>query len=126
MSNAIQYDGTINCALSVTDLDKAIDWYQNVLGFELSMKFEDMGWAEFKAPATGVTVGLSQVESVPTGGGATVVFGVVDLDRVRQRLEAHDVRFDGETQVIPEMTKLATFFDPDGNTLMISESLLPH
>jgi hypothetical protein len=33
------------------------------------------------------------------------------------------VRFDGPTREYPGMVKLATFFDPDGNTLMLYESL---
>ena len=34
-----------------------------------------------------------------------------------------DVKFDGETQTVPGMVKLATFFDPDGNKLMLYEDL---
>ncbi len=30
----------------------------------------------------------------------------------------------GETQVIPDMVTLATFFDPDGHTLMFAEDEL--
>lgn len=33
------------------------------------------------------------------------------------------MRFDGPTQTIPGMVKLATLFDPDGNTLMLFQSL---
>ena len=119
----ITYDGVINCAISVTDLPKALSWYQEVLGFELNYKIDDMGWAEIASPTKNVTIGLSQVEEVKQGGGATVVFGVVDIDEARGYLEGCDVRFDGETQTIPEMVKLATFFDPDGNTFMLAQDL---
>ena len=33
------------------------------------------------------------------------------------------MRFDGPTQEIPEMVKLATFYDPDGNKLMLYQDL---
>jgi hypothetical protein len=33
------------------------------------------------------------------------------------------VRFDGETITIPEMVRLCTFFDVDGNTFMLYQSL---
>ncbi len=70
-----------------------------------------------------VTVGLSQVEEVPKEGGAVLTFGVADIDQARGKLEASDVRFDGPTRTIPGMVKLATFYDPDGNTLMFAQGL---
>ncbi len=62
----------------------------------------------------------------PKVGGTTPVFGVRDLAAARSHLESNGVRFDGETQVIPEMVKLATFYDPDGNPPMLAESNMPH
>jgi predicted enzyme related to lactoylglutathione lyase len=124
MATKIRYDGVINCALNISDLGKALAWYQDVLGFELIYKLDDMGWAEVTSPTANVTLGLSQVEKVETGaGGATVVFGVVDIDEARGQLEQRDVRFDGETMTIPEMVRLATFFDPDGNKFMLAQDL---
>lgn len=122
-TNAIPFDGGLTCALSVTDLGKAIAWYGDVLGFELVYKLDDMGWCELKTPIARVTLGLSQVETVSPTGGATLTFGVSDMESARAQLEARDVKFDGETATIPEMVKYATFFDPDGNTLMLFEDL---
>lgn len=123
MSTKMNYDGEMNCAFSVSDLEKAIAWYQEVLGLEISFHVKEMGWAEFKTPIAGLTLGLSQVEKVEPKGGGTLVFGVVDIDESRAQLEAKQVRFDGETMTIPGMTKLATFFDLDGNTLMLAQNL---
>ncbi|HSD03011.1 MAG TPA: VOC family protein [Gaiellales bacterium] len=55
--------------------------------------------------------------------GATLTFGVADIDAARAHLEAHDVRFDGETSEVPGMVRLATFYDPDGNTFMLAQRL---
>lgn len=123
MSTKIKYDGMTNCAISISDLGNALAWYQDVLGFELIYKLDDAGWAEITTPTKNVAIGLSQVEKVETAGGATIVFGVVDIDEARGQLEAKDVRFDGETMTIPDMVKLATFFDPDGNKFMLAEDL---
>lgn len=119
----IKYDGETNCAFSVTNLDQSLAWYRDILGLEISFEAKDMGWVEFKTPTPGLTLGISQVEKVQRQGGGTLVFGVTDLDKTRIHLESKSVRFDGETQVIPGMAKLATFFDPDGNTLMLSQTL---
>ena len=123
MTSPLGYDGTITAAIGVADLDKSIAWYQDVLGFELLYKMDDMGWAELKTETQGVNVGLSVREDTAQGGGATLTFGIKDVAAARTRLEAKDVRFDGETQTVPGMVSLATFFDPDGNQMMMAQDL---
>jgi predicted enzyme related to lactoylglutathione lyase len=123
MSDAINYDGGLTCALGVTNLDNAIEWYQSTLGFKLQYKMDEMGWCELITGVKGVNVGLSQVENLEIKGGATLTFGVQDLDSARSRLESQGVKFDGETREIDGMVKLATFFDLDGNTLMFYQDL---
>ena len=117
------YKGDITMSSSVKNLDASIAWFKEMLGFEVVFKVEEAGWAEISSPAKGVTIGLGQNEKVDGRGGTTPVFGVVDIDAARAELEAKGVRFDGDTIVIPNMVKLATFFDPDGNTYMFSQSL---
>ncbi len=57
------------------------------------------------------------------GGGCVPVWGVRDITAARASLEAAGVRFDGPTQEISGMVKLATFYDPDGNAMMFAQSL---
>ena len=38
-------------------------------------------------------------------------------------LEAEEVRFDGPTETIEGMVSTATFYDPDGNALMLAQDL---
>jgi predicted enzyme related to lactoylglutathione lyase len=83
-----------------------------------------MGWCEIKTSINGVSIGLGQNEE-PKTEGTTPVFGVKDIEAARSYLESNGVRFDGETQVIPDMVKLATFYDPDGNPWMLAESNMP-
>jgi predicted enzyme related to lactoylglutathione lyase len=70
-----------------------------------------------------VTIGIGQSEEVHAKGGATLTFGVDDIDAARARLESLDVTFDGETSNVGEMVRLATFYDPDGNTYMLAQVL---
>ena len=69
-----------------------------------------------------MSVGLGQVEK-PDVKGNTPTWGVADIEAARGYLEGKGVRFDGETQDIGGMVKLATFYDPDGNSFMLAESL---
>lgn len=109
--------------MQCSDLDQSIEWYQNVLGMTLLYRMDEMGWCELTSPVERVNVGLSVVETVAAEGGATLTFGVTDIDAARAALESQGVRFDGETQTIPDMVRLATFFDPDGNKMMFFQDL---
>lgn len=120
---ALGYDGGLTCAIQCADLGRAIAWYADVLGFELLYRMDEMAWCEMKSAVDRVQVGIGQVENPQTAGGATLTWGVVDIDAARGRLEAKDVRFDGETMTIPDMVRLATFFDPDGNRHMLYQDL---
>lgn len=120
---ALGYDGGLTCAINVTSLDAAIDWYGRVLGMNLLYRIDEIAWCEFESPVARVNIGLSQVETVPQGGGATLTFGVKDIEAARAVLDAAGVRQDGPVQEIPAMVKLLTFYDPDGNALMFYQDL---
>ena len=123
MASPLNFTGGITLSLQCADMAKAKSWYQDVLGFNFLYEVPDIGWCELATETEGVNVGLSQVESPKVGAGPVPTFGVKDIDAARARLEANDVRFDGDTQEIPGMVKLATFFDPDGNALMLFQEL---
>ncbi|MDA0791191.1 MAG: VOC family protein [Proteobacteria bacterium] len=120
----IKFDGSITLAASVTDIDRSIQWFKDTLGFEEIFRAPEAGWAEITTPAEGISIGLGQTEEVDGKGGTTPVFGVADINAARAELEARDVKFDGDTIEIPGLVKLATFYDPDGNTYMLAESAM--
>ena len=123
MTSSLNYNGELTCSLGVADRKKAAAWYADVLGFELLYDAAEIGWCEMKSPVAGVNVGFSDVENPEVKGGATLVFGVADIDAARAELESKDVKFDGDTLTIPNLVRLATFFDPDGHKFMLSQSL---
>lgn len=117
------FTGELTCAISVTDFERSSRWYQDVLGFQQLYTVEGMGWGEFATPTPGATVGLGVSESVPQDGGAVLTFSVEDAAAARAALEAKGVKFEGPNQEIAGIVILATFFDPDGNRLMLAQSL---
>ena len=115
---AIDYDGGLTCSLGVTNLDRSIAFYQDVLGFKLLYRRDDLAWCELSTGVDKVGVGLSENETAGGPGGATLTFGVTDIDAAKAALDAAGVRQDGPIQDIPGMVRLLTFYDPDDNALM--------
>jgi len=118
----VSLEDTITIALSVSDRHASADWYEAMLGFEVIYHADDAGWSEMQTKTNGVTIGLGE-HTKPVPGNCVPVFGVADLDDARQKLEQADVKFDGETDVVEGMVKTATFYDPDGNALMLAQDL---
>ncbi|HWU96740.1 MAG TPA: VOC family protein [Sphingomonas sp.] len=121
---ALGYDGGLTCAINVTDLDAGIAWYRDVLGMNLLYRVDEIAWCEFESPVARVNIGLAQRESVVQGGGATLTFGVTDIEAAKAVLDTAGVRQDGPIQDIPGMVRLLTFYDPDGNALMLYQDLM--
>ena len=119
---ALGYTGGLTISMQVTDLERSIAFYQDVVGFTLQYKVDEIGWCELETSVPQVNVGLSQVET-PKVAGSVPTFGVGDIDAARKTLESRGARFDGDTIEIPDMVKLATFFDPDDNALMLFQDL---
>jgi len=125
MASPLNYDGGLTISFEVKDLKRTVAWYRDVLGFTFLYQVDEIGWCELATEVAGgkVNVGFSQVEKPKVGAGPVPTFGVANVDKARAMLESKKVRFDGPTKEYPGMVKLATFFDPDGNTLMLFQSL---
>jgi catechol 2,3-dioxygenase-like lactoylglutathione lyase family enzyme len=123
-SSALGFLPQVVCAISVRNLHKSIAWYQEKLGFKLLYTIEEIAWSELETPVEGAILGLSQVEN-PEVKGAVLTWHVDNVDHARGLLEAAGVKFAGETSTIPNVVRLASFYDPDGNTYMLAQRLSP-
>ncbi|WOF74706.1 VOC family protein [Parvibaculaceae bacterium PLY_AMNH_Bact1] len=118
----VTLDNTITLALSVRDRHASAEWYEQNLGFQLLFHNDEAGWSEMQTNTNGVTLGLGE-QSEPAPGNSVPVFGVTDIASARAALEKVGVRFDGDTETIEGMVSTATFYDPDGNALMLAQDL---
>jgi catechol 2,3-dioxygenase-like lactoylglutathione lyase family enzyme len=120
----LPFEKTQNIVISVnvSDLDRSIAWWGEVLGFEPTYVMKEYGWCELGTSIEGVGLGLGQVEEVKIGG-TTPTFGVSDIAAARGHMESRGVRFDGDTYEIEGQVKLCTFYDPDENPFMLAEVL---
>ncbi|QUS56119.1 VOC family protein [Pseudovibrio brasiliensis] len=118
----VSLENTITLAISVRDRHVSAEWYTSMLGFELIHHIDEAGWSEMKTRTEGVTLGLGE-QAEPSPGNTVPVFGIGDIESARGALEAAGVKFDGETQTIEGMVSTATFYDPDGNAMMLAQDL---
>jgi catechol 2,3-dioxygenase-like lactoylglutathione lyase family enzyme len=110
----------LTISVNVSDLQRSIDWYREVLGFAVEYRMDEIGWCELTTPFGAVNIGLSQTED-QRAGGTVPTFGVKDIAAALRHLEAQDVKRD-EIFDVQGMVKLLGFYDPDGNPWMFAET----
>lgn len=118
----VSLENTITLAISVRDRHASAKWYSEMLGFELLHHIDEAGWSEMYTKTDGVTLGLGE-QAEPAPGNTVPVFGVADIETARAALESAGVKFDGDTETIEGMVSTATFYDPDGNAMMLAQDL---
>ena len=107
---------------SVKDFEQAKKFYGDTVG--LKKTFETEQWAEFAGGPGEASIGVAVNPHAGKEPGATVVLQVPDIEGERKRLESRGVAFEGKTEEIPGMVKLATFRDPSGNRLQLCQVLM--
>lgn len=120
--STININKELTLALSVSNRSESSAWFQTHLGFKETVSIDEAGWTEMDTTIPGVTIGLGDTEEV-SPGNCVPVFGVDNIKSARDSLEAQSVKFDGETMTMEGMVSIATFYDPDGNAIMIAEDL---
>ena len=123
----LKYRPELTIAVSVSNLQAARAWYRDVLGLEEGFAVEEAGWIEFAAPVENVVIGLSGIpegEQHPGASPVNITFGVENVDEARAHLEAKGVQFNGPTNELPGMVRLAEFKDPDGNVMLLAQNLM--
>ena len=104
----------------VENLDAARRFYGEILG--LRKVFEMPGWAEYAHAEKATPIGVA--EQPQASRGAVVVLKVDDIDQARAELTRQGIQFDGPTQDIPGVVRLALFRDPSGNALQLAQPMV--
>jgi lactoylglutathione lyase len=133
-------------SFTVSDLDRSIDFYTRVLGFELERRFEVegagistiVGFDGAHLKIAFVRLGEFRLELIeyvaPAGrklematnnvGSAHIAFTTDDVDATYEELKAKGLRFrNAPTRSRPDRPRVAYFEDPDGYTLEIVEPM---
>ncbi len=116
---SIVYGDELLVQIAVSDLDKACEFYGQILGLPPISRTDSLKWAKFRLPA-GAQLGVGEAERVSGSGTTSLNISVADIEAARALLEARGIVFDGPTQVIPGVVKLADFKDADGNRIRLA------
>jgi catechol 2,3-dioxygenase-like lactoylglutathione lyase family enzyme len=107
--------------LSVTDVDRSVAFYRDVLGIPFLFRVEGQPMAFFDCD--GVRLYLGQPESPQFASNAVVYFRVDDIDETHAALRDRGVEFVDEPHLIAHMPDhdllMTAFRDPDGNHLVL-------
>jgi len=104
--------------LSVSNLERSKIFYEKILG--LNKKYEYSSYIGFECG--GVEIGLRPKASVEIGkDAASIEFLVDNVDEEYRKLTSKGVKFINEPHDEPWGGRQASFHDPDGNLLEITE-----
>jgi catechol 2,3-dioxygenase-like lactoylglutathione lyase family enzyme len=111
-------------SIYVSDMDKAIHFYSEVLGLKLRSRTAS-SWAEIDAGG-GLTIGLHPAnppETVTPGVEGSINLELnttAPIETVVKALVEKGVRFEGPIASYPNV-KIAKFRDPDSNIVVLAE-----
>lgn len=106
--------------LLVSDMDRSVDFYKNVLGLELKSKSNE--WIEFVKSGTVIALHPTKFKNLKKDG-VMIGFKVSNLDDVYKKLKGKNVKFVKELKE-EEFGKHTIIQDPDGYMISIVEMKL--
>ena len=112
--------------IPVTDIDRAVAFYERVFGFELRRERVD-GYEMAFFPRADASPGASGALALgdvykPSKEGAIIYFDVPDIDAVLARATDHGAKVLYDKKDIGEAGFVAEFEDSEGNRIALSQA----
>jgi predicted enzyme related to lactoylglutathione lyase len=105
-------------AIPVTDIRRAVEFYEGVLGLKQAGQFLDGKWIEYGIGKDTLAIANVSDTWTPSDQGTGAALEVEDFDAAIKTLKDANVRFAAEAFETP-VCHMAVVQDPDGNKLMI-------
>jgi predicted enzyme related to lactoylglutathione lyase len=109
------------CCYPVTDMARAREFYEGVLGLKPTMQVGEPGgmqWVEYDIGPGTLSLGAGAPDWKPRSDGCSVGLEVEDFDAAIAHLRARNAKFHMEPFTTP-VCRMAFIRDPDGNTVCI-------
>ncbi len=107
--------------VSVTDVDRAVEFYRDVLGLPFLFRVEGQPMAFFDCDGVRLYLGVPESEAYHARG--MLYFSVPDIDEAHGELSGRGVTFLDAPHVVhrdeDHELRMAFFTDPDGNNLAL-------
>jgi predicted enzyme related to lactoylglutathione lyase len=106
--------------IPVTDIKRAREFYQGVLGLAVAEEMMDGNWVEYAVGDNTVAIANVGAQWMPSNQGTSAALEVEDFEQTINELRRQGVRFAAEPFETP-CCHMAVVQDPDGNKLIIHE-----
>lgn len=120
----------------VTDLARSVRFYSETLGMPLTLRDDELGWAQLDTGATQLALERVSAKADERKGGRgdagdaepgeslvgrflAISLAVRDIDAIHHRLVERGVEFVRPPELMPWGGVLAHFYDPDRNVLTL-------
>jgi len=109
--------------ITVSNLQKAKDFYVNVMGFEIVEENTNVKWLEVKCGDSilGVWQAFEGAPDKP-GQNAVITFTVDNLENTKEVLEKQGMIFVNEIAEIPGVFRVMRYADQDGNKFQLYQN----
>ena len=118
--NEVAFVGT-----PVTEIKRARDFYENVLGLKPSLESAGGLWVEYDIGNGTFAIGAYGDVWLPSPQGTLIAFEVEDIDAEVSQLKSKIVPFSIGLTDSP-FCRFATICDPDGNKIMLHKRNATH
>lgn len=113
--------------IPVSDIDRALDFYVNKLGFNLdfdTQASDSMRFAQLTPPGSGCSIvigmGMGEISEMKPGSVKGVQLVIKDIVVTRDLFISRGITM-GEIIEYPRAIKFSSFYDPDGNLWTLQE-----
>jgi predicted enzyme related to lactoylglutathione lyase len=117
MITEIAFTGT-----PVTNIKRAREFYEGVLGFKPSMESAGGMWVEYEIGNGTFGIGCYGEMWKPSDQGTCIAFEVDNFESEIARLKSLGVKFSMEPMPTP-ICHFAIIYDPDGNKILIHKRI---
>jgi predicted enzyme related to lactoylglutathione lyase len=104
--------------IPVTDMKRARDFYEGVLGFQIADKMMGGNWIEYAIRDNTLAIANVGAQWIPSDQGAAAALEVEDFEETIKQLKGQQIPFAAEPFDTP-CCHMAVVQDPDGNKLII-------